>query len=184
MTSAEHEQNEPIQETEADQAFEQPEETVQEQEEPLSEVEQLRQERDALNDKLLRTAADYQNFIRRSEQNLLRTREQARADLVKSFVTVLDHFDHALSVDPEKTSSADVLNGVQIVRDEFMKTLQAAGVSRIDAQVGEEFDPNRHEAMMHQPVEEMQPNHVAQQLQPGYQLGDRVIRPAKVAVTQ
>jgi len=145
-------------------------------------LQSLRAERDALEEKWLRVHADYQNFVRRSEQNLIHAREQQVMEMAKALVTVMDHFDNALNVDPEKTNTQDVLTGVQIVRDELMNTLQRFGVQRIDAKNGEPFDPNRHEALMRQEQEGVDSDHVVSQLQPGYMLGDKTVRPAKVSV--
>ena len=144
----------------------------------------LRKERDELENRLMRTAADYQNYVKRAEQNLKTAQQQQLMDLAKGLITVLDHFDRAMEVDPEQTSAKDVLSGVQMVRDELMRTLTNFGIERIDVQAGEAFDPNRHEAMMREQREDVDTNHVTQQLQPGYVLDEKVIRPAKVGVAQ
>ncbi len=144
----------------------------------------LQRERDELESKLLRAMADYQNYARRAEQNVVAAREQQLMAVAKSLITVLDHFDRALEVDPEKTSTRDLLKGVTIVRDELMRALQSFGIERLDVQSGEPFDPNRHEALMRQPSEEVESNHVTSQFQPGYQLKDKTIRPAQVSVAE
>jgi molecular chaperone GrpE len=144
----------------------------------------MRAERDALEDKLRRTMADYQNFARRAEQNVVAARQQQLLEVAKQLVTVLDHFDHALGVDAEKASAQDLLKGVNIVRDELMRALSSFGVQRLDVQAGEVFDPNRHEALMRQADTGVEPNHVTSQLQPGYLLNDVTIRPAKVSIAE
>jgi molecular chaperone GrpE len=144
----------------------------------------LQKERDDLEQRLLRLSADYQNFVRRSNQNIAATREQQTYDLAKALVTVLDHFDLALQVDPAKTPAATILQGVQMVRDELLRTLEGFGVKRMNPAVGQEFDPQRHEAMMRQKLTDTEPDRVAMTLQPGYTLGDKTIRPAKVAITE
>ncbi|MEZ6190888.1 MAG: nucleotide exchange factor GrpE [Phycisphaerales bacterium] len=144
----------------------------------------MQAERDALDDKLKRTIADYQNFARRAEQNIIVARRQQLIDVAKQLVTVLDHFDHAMAVDPEKINAADLIKGIGIVRDELMRTLSSFGVQRLDVQAGEAFDPNRHEALMRQPGGEIESNHVTAQLQPGYLLNDVTIRPAKVSIAE
>jgi len=144
----------------------------------------LRRERDELESKYLRAMADYQNLARRAQQNEAVAREQAIMQVARQLVAVFDHFDHALAVDPEKTAAADVLTGVQIVRDELLRSLQQFGVQRLDVAPGEAFDPNRHEAMMRQPHGDVQTNHVIQQFQPGYVLGDKTLRPAKVSIAE
>jgi molecular chaperone GrpE len=147
-------------------------------------LDKLQAERDDLESRLLRVSADYQNFVRRSQQNIAAARDQEVMAMAKALVNVLDHFDSALGVDPQKTKPADLLQGVQIVRDELLKTLEGFGVRRLDVVQGEEFDPTRHEAMLRQHVEGLDPNHVAAQFQPGYVLGDKTVRPAKVSVTE
>ena len=144
----------------------------------------LQRERNEFESKYLRTMADYQNLARRAQQNEVVAREQAIMQMARQLVTVLDHFDHALVVDPEKTAAGDVLKGVVIVRDELLRALQQFGVSRLDVQPGEPFDPNRHEAMMRQPHDEMETDQVIMQLQPGYVLAGKTLRPAKVSVAE
>ena len=151
---------------------------------PESELEKLRRERDELDARYLRVSADYQNFVRRSQQNIDSAREQQVMALAKSLVTVLDHFDRALEVEPEKTSASDLLDGVQIVRDELLKTLEQFGVRRLEVSPGDPFDPTYHEALMRQAVDGLEPNRVAAQMQPGYTLGDKALRPAKVSLTE
>ena len=152
--------------------------------EEQTEEEKLRQELQELNDKYLRTAADYQNFIRRAEQNVMTAREQQIMSMARELVTVLDHFDRAIEVDTEKVSAEDLLSGVKIVKDELLRAVGKYGVKRIEAAVGEEFDPNKHEAMMRQESEDVQTNHIVQQFQPGYVINDKTIRPAGVIVAQ
>lgn len=137
-----------------------------------------------LNDKYLRLAADYQNFQRRSQQNVTQARELQAMSIARDLLSVLDHFDNALAIDPENTSASDLFKGVTIVRDELLRTLASHGIERIEAQPGEEFDPNRHEALMHQASEEHDAGSVAQQLQPGYVMQGKTLRPVKVAVVQ
>jgi molecular chaperone GrpE len=144
----------------------------------------LQIERDEMGDKLKRMAADYQNFARRAEQNIVTARQIQLMDVFKQLVPVLDHFDHAVAVDTETTSAADLLKGVGIVRDELMRTLSSFGVQRLDVEPGEPFDPNRHEALMRQADTDIEPGHVTAQLQPGYVIDDMTIRPAKVSIAE
>ena len=145
---------------------------------------QLQAERDELQTKVMRVMADYQNLARRSRISIDEARQQQLMDVARVLLTPLDQFDHALGVDLDTTDAKDILQGVQIVRDELLKSLEQFGITQLQAQVGEPFDPNRHEALARQPVEGMEPDHIAAQLQIGYMIGDRVLRPAKVAITQ
>ena len=144
----------------------------------------VRDERDQLEQRLLRTAADYQNYVKRAEQNVKNARDQQLIDMAKSLVTVLDHFDRAMAVDPEQTAAKDVLAGVQMVRDELLRALGQFGIERLEVNPGEAFDPNRHEAMMRESRDDLETNQVTQQLQPGYVLNEKVVRPAKVGVAE
>jgi len=148
------------------------------------ELDAVKAERNDFENRMLRIAADYQNFVRRSEQNIAAAREQEIMSVAKSLVTVMDHFDLALTVDAEQISAADLMKGAQLVRDELLRTLQNFGVQRIEAERGEAFDPNRHEALMRQAVEDLESDQVAMQLQPGYVLNDKTIRAVKVAVAE
>lgn len=145
----------------------------------------LQLEIDQLNDKLLRSMADYQNLARRSQISIQQAREQAIADLGKAMITALDHFDHAVQVDPEKVTAQTVLDGVTMVRDELLRTLGQYEINRIDASPGDEFDPNQHEALMRTDAPEdgdIASGQIVMQLQPGYRIGERVIRPAQVSL--
>lgn len=175
-------------EIQEDQTTEQTEEQVTEE---LSEVDQLKleleQTKQALADaeaRVLRANADYQNMARRSIQNVNAAREEQIMSMARDLLTVMDQFDHALEIDPKKTDSAALLEGVQIVRDTLMRTFEGFGIKRLEVEPGTEFDPNIHEALMRQQVEGIEPNHVAMQLQPGYMLKEKALRPAKVAVAQ
>ncbi|QQE11353.1 nucleotide exchange factor GrpE [Planctomycetota bacterium] len=150
----------------------------------LTEEEKLRKELEELNEKYLRTAADYQNYVRRAEQNVGVVREQQIMSMARELVTVLDHFDRAVEVDKEKVTVEDLLGGVKIVKDELLRSIGKFGVERVEAEVGQEFDPNKHEAMMRQPSEDVETNHIVQQFQPGYMINDKTIRPAGVIVAQ
>lgn len=139
-------------------------------------------EKAELQSKLLRTMADYQNYARRSEQNIGVAREQQLLEIARKLVDVLDHFDRALAVDPEKSTPQSILDGLRIVDQELLKLLEGYGVKKVDAKPGDPFDPAVHEAMMRQPAEGIETNHVVAQFQPGYTLGSKVVRPAKVSV--
>ena len=105
-----------------------------------------------------------------------------RRRVARSLLGVLDHFDLALD-QPRDTLTVDqLLGGVRIVRDELLKALSAHGVERLDPAVGEPFDPHCHEAVMRQPCEDVEPDHIASVMQPGYLMGQMVLRPAKVVI--
>ena len=153
------------------------------QSEEQSVLDRLQSERDELESRLLRVSADYQNFAKRAQQNVDAAVQQKLVDIARGLVTVMDHFDRALDVEPQG-QTAGLLQGVTMVRDELLSTLNRFGIQRVDVNAGDEFDPNRHEALMRQPSEEFESNHVTMQMQPGYVLGDKIIRPAQVGVAE
>lgn len=137
----------------------------------------------SLRGKLARWQADFSNLQRRSAQEISLARQNADADFAKALLTVLDHFDMALSIDPARVDAAAVLNGVKITYDELQKTLAQRGIVSFDP-TGQPFDPHQHEAVMQEAAAGKPPMTVLQTLQAGYKLGDRVLRPAKVKVSK
>lgn len=145
-------------------------------------VRQLENERDDAIDARQRALADYRNFQRRSMENEQRAKQDGAVRVVRSVLPVLDHFDLALDQDTSSLNVEQLIGGVKIVRDELSKALEQHGVTRLEPEIGSEFDPNRHEAVTRMPGEGVAPNHIVAVMQPGYMLGEQVLRPAKVAV--
>ncbi len=147
-------------------------------------IEQLKTERDDATAKYQRALADFQNFQRRAYANEEQARLRARADLIRELVPALENLDLVSEQDLGPGSEKSVQQGVRMVRDEILKVLAAHGAVRIEVQPGDEFDPNRHEAMMHIDARGIEANHIAQQMQVGYAVGNIVVRPAKVALAR
>ncbi len=139
-------------------------------------------QRDEQQNRLLRAAADHQNFQRRAVNNEREAREMAVRGVVTSLIPLIDQFEMALMQDPSKVSAETITMGVKMIREEFLRVLGGYGVSPIAPAVGDEFNPGHHEAMMQQPAEGVEPGHVSFVMSTGYKLGDRVVRPAKVGV--
>jgi molecular chaperone GrpE len=144
----------------------------------------LQSQLDDLQARLLRATADYQNLARRAQREVLDARQQQLMELGRALLAVLDHFDRALAVDPATVNLQSVLDGLHMVRGEMTKMLEQFGIRRLDAKPGDAFNPAQHEALLHQSAAGIPAGHVAAQLQPGYTLGERVLRPAKVSVAQ
>jgi molecular chaperone GrpE len=147
-----------------------------------SALERLRAERDELNDKYLRALAEFQNYQRRAFNNEKEARQQGVSSVLNSILPVMDHFDMALTLDPAKASAQQVIDGVKVIRAELLRALQSAGVGVINPGSNDEFDPGQHQAIMQQPAAGVEPGHIVSTFQPGYTLGERVVRPAKVVV--
>ncbi|GAB4551256.1 MAG: nucleotide exchange factor GrpE [Phycisphaerales bacterium] len=135
-----------------------------------------------LEDKYRRALADYQNFQRRAIENEQRAREQGATDILRSLIPVLDHCQLALTMNAETSSTEQVLAGVKGIVDQFLASLERHGLAPIKPEAGEEFDPGRHEAMLRVASDEVEPGHIVQVLQMGYELRGRVVRPAQVSV--
>src|SRR5437764_1095656 len=135
-------------------------------------------------DKYLRLAAEYDNFKKRSVKERTELWQRAQADLVQRLVDALDDLARFAHVDPAQTDAKTIHDGVDMVERKMWKVLEAAGVTRVD-QVGVPFDPHVHEAVTTQPADHPAKDHtVGAVLQPGYRMGDALIRPARVIVLQ
>jgi len=133
-------------------------------------------------DRYLRLAAEFENYKKRSLRERIEQRARAQAELIEKLVDALDDLARFAHVDPAQTDAKTIHDGVDMVERKFWKQLDAVGVTRID-QVGVPFDPNVHEAVTMQPAAAPAQDHsVGAVLQPGYKLGDVLIRPARVVV--
>ncbi|MEQ8844448.1 MAG: nucleotide exchange factor GrpE [Phycisphaerales bacterium] len=127
--------------------------------------------------------ADFQNFQRRASINEKEARARGVRDVCESMLGALDSFDLALSQDPETLTVEQLFQAIETIRAEALKAMARQGVAPIQPAVGDEFNPGHHEAVMQQAAEGVGPGCVSQVFQAGYAMGDRVLRPAKVAVT-
>jgi len=145
-------------------------------------IRQLLVERDRAKEDRLRALAEVSNNQRRAVENERRIELAARAAIMRDILPVLDQVDMALAQDLETVTTNQLAEGVRIAGDELLKMLVEHGVERIDPVPGDEFDPVRHEAMLKQEADGIESDHIVQVMQSGYKMGDRVLRPAKVAV--
>ncbi|TME35191.1 MAG: nucleotide exchange factor GrpE [Chloroflexi bacterium] len=144
------------------------------------ELEAVRSEADEKERSWQRTAADFANFRRRTEEERGVMAQFSNAVLISKLLSVLDDFDRALASVPEDAHEGWV-EGIQLVGRKLRTVLESEGVTPIEA-VGTPFDPNLHEAVVHQETTEYPDNVVIDEVQRGYRLGDRVLRPALVRV--
>ena len=150
-----------------------------------SELNALRAKYEESESKLLRTAADFQNFVRRSGLNIDEAKQEAYMKVARSLVGVLDNFDRAMeNFDPETAAAADVLAGVDSTRAALVQALGTFGLAKIEVAPGDAFDPNLHEALMQQPSEDVESGCVSQQFLPGYTMNGLPVRAAQVSVAQ
>ncbi|HWZ45641.1 MAG TPA: nucleotide exchange factor GrpE [Candidatus Saccharimonadales bacterium] len=141
----------------------------------------LRAERDNLFDRLARLQAEFDNYRKRASKENADFRDYALADSAKMLVPVMDSFTLALKnagANPE-----DFKKGVELIHKQFQEVLQKLNVQRVPSQ-GEPFDPRYHEAIEMVDSNEVADNHVLEELQAGYRMKDRLLRPAMVRVAR
>lgn len=161
--------------------------TQQEEEVTLSENEQkiisLEAQVADLNSRLLRVQADYDNFRRRTRTEKEAASKYRAQSLIEELLPVLDNFDRALGVKVENEEAKSLIQGIEMVYRQLNDALKNEGLATIES-VGQTFDPYYHQAVMQVESEEHESNEILEELQKGYQLKDRVIRPAMVKVNQ
>jgi molecular chaperone GrpE len=133
-------------------------------------------------DDRLRSLAELSNNQRRANENEVRVSRAAVAGALRSLLTVADQLDMALSQNLDGMSADQFAEGVKLASAEFTKVLGDLGVETIDPAVGDEFDPQRHEAMLQQAADGVEGGHITMMMQRGFATDHHVLRAAKVAV--
>jgi molecular chaperone GrpE len=146
-------------------------------------LQQMQAERDALQDQLLRTVADMQNLRKRMQQESQQIRLFATEDLVRELLPVLDNFERTIAAGEQGASVATLLEGVRAVDRQLRNALERRNIKRIEAH-GQAFDPDLHEAIATDESEDHPEGTVTLEIEPGYKMAERVIRPARVRVAR
>jgi molecular chaperone GrpE len=146
-----------------------------------STVESLKAELDACKDRLLRSQAECANIARRLNQQHAESWKYASADLARSLLPVLDSLEKTVNALGKEDAAGPLAEGVRLIAEQLAKALRDHGVQPIEA-VGRPFDPARHEALMQDRQSDRPPGTVTAEMQRGYVIHDRVLRPARVAV--
>jgi len=142
----------------------------------------LRQERDALQDRLLRTAAEFENYRKRIDRERRDLSEFAAADVLSELLPIIDNLERALQA--PATPEADAFRkGLELIHRQMLDLLRKRGAQPIEA-LGANFDPNFHQAVIQETSDEHHEGEVMEELQRGYMLGDRLLRPAMVKVAK
>ena len=144
----------------------------------------LTAERDEAKDRMLRLAAEFENWKKRARKDQLEGESKARENVLRDLLEVMDNLDRAVSSAEAGGPAADpaaILKGVQLVLRLFQTKLERYDVRPVEAK-GLPFDPRIHEAVSQVPSQEVPVGHVVNELQRGYKIGDRLLRPALVAV--
>jgi molecular chaperone GrpE len=146
-----------------------------------SELEKVKAERAAYLDRAARIQAEFENFRKRSVRQQEEFREYAVADAIKSLLPILDSLDRAVKI--KAVSLEDFRSGIELIDKQFHDALAKLGVEPLEAE-GQAFDPNFHQAVQMVDSDEVEDNHVIDELQRGYKLKDRLLRPAMVRVAR
>ncbi|MCD8371474.1 MAG: nucleotide exchange factor GrpE [Clostridiales bacterium] len=134
-----------------------------------------------LQDRLRRQMAEFDNFRKRTEKEKASMYEIGARDIIEKILPVLDNFERGLAAVPEDEKGSSFAEGIEKIYRQFVKTLEDAGVEAIEA-VGQTFDPNLHNAVMHIDDEQYGENEVSQELQKGYRYRGTVVRHSMVQV--
>ncbi len=146
-----------------------------------SELADLQRERDDYKDRWLRKGAEFDNYRKRVERERREQADQAVVDLLQELLLVVDDFDRALTVGGDEGGA--YRKGVELIHGKLHDLLRKQGVTAMDV-LGADFDPNVHMAVMHEESPEHREGEVIGELQKGYMLHDRLLRPAMVKVAK
>jgi molecular chaperone GrpE len=143
---------------------------------------ELQRERDELYDRLLRKTAEFDNYRKRIDRERREQADQTVTRFLEELLTVVDDFDRALTVESESDTAA-YRKGVELIHAKLHDMLRRQGVKPIDA-LGTDFDPNLHQAVIHEPSPDHREGEVIGELRRGYLIGDKLLRPAMVKVAK
>lgn len=157
------------------------EETTEAAEEPVAEENELQKKYDELNNQYIRLAADFDNYRKRQAQERESLLKYGAENTLKKIIEVLDNFERGAKANETVEDCEKVKESFNLVHKQLLDVLSKAGLEVIEAE-GQEFDPNFHEAVMQTPTSEYPEHTIIAELQKGYKLEDRVLRPALVNV--
>jgi len=145
-------------------------------------AETLQREKDALQDRLLRTAAEFDNYRKRMDRERRDLSEYAATDVLRELLPIVDNFERALQA-PATPETEALRKGIELIHKQMLDVLRKRGVKPIEA-LGADFDPNFHQAVIHEPSDTHREGEVMEELQRGYLIGERLLRPAMVKVAK
>ena len=144
---------------------------------------QLERERDELKDRLLRTAAEFDNYRKRNERERQALLDSITADVVEDMLPLLDDLERALRAEPGTEGVEAYRRGVELIHKGLVDLLRKRGVKPIEA-LGADFDPHYHQAVSYEPAEGRREGEIIEEFRRGYVLGDRLVRPSMVKVAK
>ena len=143
-------------------------------------LDEIRRERDALQDRLLRTAAEFDNYRKRMDRERRDLAEFTAGEVLTELLPIIDNLERALQAAPDDDP---LRKGVELTHRQMLDILRKRGVKAIEA-LGADFDPNFHQAVIHEESTTHREGEVMAELQRGYVVGDRLLRPAMVKVAK
>jgi molecular chaperone GrpE len=149
-----------------------------------AEIEQLREEAATNLEGWQRARAEFANYKKRSEMERSQLSFLTNLKIIEKLLPIIDDFDRALSNLPEELKGSGWIEGVALTRRKLLSLLESEGVKPISVNPGDPFDPAIHEAVTHEDSDEIEPHHIIAELQKGYRIDDRVIRPTLVRVAR
>ena len=152
-------------------------------EELRKKLEEKEKEAKENHDRLLRMAADLENYKKRAAKEKEEWIKFANEDLLKAILPFIDNLERAVNHSEKTKDIQSLVEGVKLTLQQLLQTLNKFGVSPFES-VGKPFDPAVHEAMLVVETDKQKPNHVMQEFQKGYLLNDRLLRPATVSVSK
>ena len=185
MTHKKHHEEKPFNEEDKDNLFagDMPQENETPAEEPVNnnEVEELQKKLDVLNQQYVRLAADFDNYRKRQAQERESLLKYGSENALKKMIEVLDNFERGQKALEKVEDCQTVKDRFNLVHKQVIETLEKLGLEPIETE-GKEFDPNFHDAVMQTPNNDVPEHTILNELQKGYKLGDKVLRPALVNV--
>lgn len=168
---------------ESEQAPEQPKEAPQQTELEIAaaKIAELEAQAALAKDQILRKAAEFENFKRRTELNSINFAKYASENIILDLLPVIDDLSRSLKSSKERSESDPLFKGIELIYNKFVKILESQGVKPIDS-VGKEFNVDYHDVMMQVPREDVAPHVIVEEIEKGYMLYDKIIRHAKVVV--
>ena len=142
----------------------------------------LRQERDDAQDRLLRTAAEFDNYRKRTERERRELSEAVAADLMRDVLPVVDDLERALSAS-QGSADSGLRSGVELIHKQLLEALRRRGAEPFES-VGRDFDPAWHEAVASEPANGHRDGEIVAELRRGFRIGSRLLRPAQVRVAK
>jgi molecular chaperone GrpE len=145
-------------------------------------AEALKQERDELQDRLLRSAAEFDNYRKRTDRERRELSDAVSADLIRDLLPVVDDLERALAAAADSPDKA-LRSGVELIHRQLLEAMRRRGAESFET-IGEDFDPAWHEALASDPADGRRDGEITAEIRRGYRIGTRLIRPAMVKVAK